>query len=166
MGGCEPPCGCWDLNSGPSEEQSMPLTAEPSLQPCPRHSCGRLSAYSPVSLRSIITSDCKCEDLVHKQACSGKVLCGHQPCGYYKNEPHFKHTRVIHGTTGIITKFSWIVLAVQNVLASRAWWLTPLIPALGRQRQVDFWVRSHPVYKVSSRTARAIQRNPVLKNKN
>ena len=20
--GCEPPCGCWDLNSGPSEEQS------------------------------------------------------------------------------------------------------------------------------------------------
>ncbi|KRY62753.1 hypothetical protein T4D_499, partial [Trichinella pseudospiralis] len=20
-GGCEPPCACWDLNSGPSEEQ-------------------------------------------------------------------------------------------------------------------------------------------------
>jgi hypothetical protein len=20
MDGCEPPCGCWDLNSGPSEE--------------------------------------------------------------------------------------------------------------------------------------------------
>jgi hypothetical protein len=32
----------------------------------------------------------------------------------------------------------------------------PLIPALGRQRQVDF-------YRVSSRTARAIQRNPVSK---
>jgi hypothetical protein len=30
---CEPPCGCWDLNSGLSEEQSMLLTAEPSLQP-------------------------------------------------------------------------------------------------------------------------------------
>jgi hypothetical protein len=30
--GCEPPCGCWDLNSGPSEEQSVLLTAEPSLQ--------------------------------------------------------------------------------------------------------------------------------------
>ena len=29
--GCEPPCGCWDLKSGPSEEQSMLLTAEPSL---------------------------------------------------------------------------------------------------------------------------------------
>jgi hypothetical protein len=30
--GCEPLCGCWDLNSGPSEEQSVLLTAEPSLQ--------------------------------------------------------------------------------------------------------------------------------------
>jgi hypothetical protein len=24
--GCEPPCGCWDLNSGPLEEQSVLLT--------------------------------------------------------------------------------------------------------------------------------------------
>jgi hypothetical protein len=31
--GCEPPCGCWDLNSGPPEEQSLLLTAKPSLQP-------------------------------------------------------------------------------------------------------------------------------------
>lgn len=29
----EPPCGCWELNSGPPEEQSVLLTAEPSLQP-------------------------------------------------------------------------------------------------------------------------------------
>jgi hypothetical protein len=33
MGGCEPPRGCWDLNSGPSEEQSALLTTEPSRQP-------------------------------------------------------------------------------------------------------------------------------------
>ncbi|CAO2605396.1 hypothetical protein LEMLEM_LOCUS12441, partial [Lemmus lemmus] len=26
--GCEPPCGCWELNSGPSEKQAMLLTAE------------------------------------------------------------------------------------------------------------------------------------------
>jgi hypothetical protein len=25
---CEPPCGCWDLNSGPLEEQSVLLTAD------------------------------------------------------------------------------------------------------------------------------------------
>jgi hypothetical protein len=31
--GCEPPCGCWELISGPMEEQSVLLTAEPSLQP-------------------------------------------------------------------------------------------------------------------------------------
>jgi hypothetical protein len=33
MDGCKPPCGCWDLNSGPSEKQSVLLTAKPSLQP-------------------------------------------------------------------------------------------------------------------------------------
>ena len=33
MDGCEPLCGCWDLNSGPSEEQSVLLTAEPSPPP-------------------------------------------------------------------------------------------------------------------------------------
>jgi hypothetical protein len=26
---------------------------------------------------------------------------------------------------------------IKNILASRAWWHTPLIPALGRQRQAD-----------------------------
>ena len=32
-GGCEPQCGCWELNSGPLEEQEMLSTTEPSLQP-------------------------------------------------------------------------------------------------------------------------------------
>ena len=31
--GCEPPCGCWELNSGPLEEQPVLSTVEPSLQP-------------------------------------------------------------------------------------------------------------------------------------
>jgi hypothetical protein len=30
--GCEPPCGCWELNSGPLEEKPVLLTAESSLQ--------------------------------------------------------------------------------------------------------------------------------------
>ena len=30
---CEPPCSCWELNSGPLAEQAMLLTTEPSLQP-------------------------------------------------------------------------------------------------------------------------------------
>ena len=37
--GCEPPCGCWELTSGPLEEQSVLLTAEPSLQPARLPSC-------------------------------------------------------------------------------------------------------------------------------
>jgi hypothetical protein len=40
----------------------------------------------------------------------------------------------------------------------------PLIPALGRQRQADFEFEANLVYRVSSRTARATQRKPVLKN--
>ena len=31
--GYEPLCGCWELNSGPLEEQPVLLTAEPSFQP-------------------------------------------------------------------------------------------------------------------------------------
>jgi hypothetical protein len=42
------------------------------------------------------------------------------------------------------------------------WWCTPLIPALGRQTP-EF--EANLVYRVSSRTARATQRNPVSKNK-
>jgi hypothetical protein len=30
--GCEPPCGCWELNSGTLKDQSVFLTTEPSLQ--------------------------------------------------------------------------------------------------------------------------------------
>jgi hypothetical protein len=35
--GCKLPCGCWDLNLGPPEEQLALLTAEPSLQPKIHH---------------------------------------------------------------------------------------------------------------------------------
>ena len=31
IGGYEPPCGCWELNSGPLKEQPVLLTSEPSL---------------------------------------------------------------------------------------------------------------------------------------
>jgi hypothetical protein len=44
------------------------------------------------------------------------------------------------------------------------WWHTPLIPAGGRNRQISEFEASL-VYRMSSRTARATQRNPVLKNK-
>ena len=53
-----------------------------------------------------------------------------------------------------------------RVTACRAWRHTPLIPALRRQRQANLCeFEASLVYKVSSRTARPIQRTPVSKNK-
>jgi hypothetical protein len=46
---------------------------------------------------------------------------------------------------------------------TRQWWCTLFIPALGRQDLCEF--KASLVYRLSSRTARAIQRNnPVCKN--
>jgi hypothetical protein len=45
--GCEPPCGCWELNSGPLEEQSMLLPAEPSLQPFKQKNLKILLIFCP-----------------------------------------------------------------------------------------------------------------------
>ena len=44
------------------------------------------------------------------------------------------------------------------------WWCTPLIPEFRRQRQVGLRFEVSLVYRASPRTARANQRNPVLKN--
>jgi hypothetical protein len=44
--GCEPPCDCWDLNSGPLEEQSVLLTTE---SPAPYMWCRNAAFVSVVS---------------------------------------------------------------------------------------------------------------------
>ena len=55
---------------------------------------------------------------------------------------------------------------VKNKSLSEAWWYVPLIPALGRQTQADLCeFKASLVYKASSRTARATQKNPVLEDK-
>jgi hypothetical protein len=51
MDGCEPSCGCWDLNSGPSEEQSVLLPPEPSHQP-PVAFSGDNKPASPYAMQS------------------------------------------------------------------------------------------------------------------
>jgi hypothetical protein len=51
----------------------------------------------------------------------------------------------------------------RNNTSHRAWWCTPLIPALGRQRRWISEFEASLVYRGSSRTARATQRNPVSK---
>jgi hypothetical protein len=68
-GGCELPCGCWDLNSGPSEEQSMLLTTEPSLQPHALYSYRKINALvieneDSLYLPTIILQHCKYQMIV------------------------------------------------------------------------------------------------------
>jgi hypothetical protein len=54
---------------------------------------------------------------------------------------------------------------IKTFLSARRWWRMPLIQHLGgRDRQISEFEASL-VYKVSPRTARAIQRNPVSKKK-
>ena len=49
-------------------------------------------------------------------------------------------------------------------VATKAWWCTPLVPALGRQKQEDLCgFKTSLAYRASSRTARATQRNSVFK---
>ena len=55
----------------------------------------------------------------------------------------------------------------KSSILCQVWWGKPLIPALGGGR--GRWIsefKASLVYKVSSRTAMATQRNPVSKNKN
>ena len=49
----------------------------------------------------------------------------------------------------------------------RAWWRTPLIPALGRQRQADFWVRGQPGLQSEFQDSQGYTEKPCLeKTKN
>jgi hypothetical protein len=76
--GCEPPCGCWDLNSGPLKEQSVLLTAEPSLQPL--KNILRLYLYDYVYLHV-----CTCHGIC---SCGGQRTLGIEPvpprCGFQR----------------------------------------------------------------------------------
>jgi hypothetical protein len=45
---------------------------------------------------------------------------------------------------------------------SWAWWRTPLIPALGRQRQADFWVRGQPGLQSEFQDSQSYTEKPCL----
>ena len=45
------------------------------------------------------------------------------------------------------------------------WWRTPLVPALGRQRQVDFCVRGQPGLQSEFQDSQDYTEKPCLKKK-
>jgi hypothetical protein len=85
----------------------------------------------------------------------------------YTHTHIYTHIYIIYfavAIPGFQLNYIWNELQSRIGGHARQWWPTPLIPALGRQRQVDFGFEASLVYRVSSRTARATQRNPVPKN--
>jgi hypothetical protein len=60
---------------------------------------------------------------------------------------------------------SWESVAIIEKSEGRAWWCTPLIPALGRQRQADFWVRGQPGLQSEFQDSQGYTEKPCLENK-
>ena len=58
---------------------------------------------------------------------------------------------------------SYVICEARMEKEAWQWWCTPLIPALGRQRQVDLCVRGQPGLQSESRIAKAAQQNSVSK---
>jgi hypothetical protein len=51
---------------------------------------------------------------------------------------YYKLNRVVTPTAGSMPDAVSLLKKITSVIHSWAWWCTPLIPALGRQRQADF----------------------------
>jgi hypothetical protein len=55
----------------------------------------------------------------------------------------------------------WRIVSKPNT--GRAWWCKPLIPALGRQRQVHFWVWGQPGLQSELQDSLGYTEKPCLK---
>jgi hypothetical protein len=92
--------------------------------------------------------------------------------------PFFQHSVHFLCFNYIMTcSFFWSCLFESSVLlvlpfgtfrkfSARRWWCMPLIPALGRQRQVDFWVRGQPGLQSEFQDSQGYTEKPCLKKQN
>jgi hypothetical protein len=51
---------------------------------------------------------------------------------------------------------------IKSIVKDRVWWLTPLIPALRRQKQSDFWVRGQPGLQSEFQDSQSYTEKPCL----
>jgi hypothetical protein len=51
---------------------------------------------------------------------------------------------------------------ILKIKGAGQWWRTPLIPALGRQRQVDFWIRGQPGLQSEFQVSQGYTEKPCL----
>jgi hypothetical protein len=56
-------------------------------------------------------------------------------------------------------------LTFKRIYMTGQWWRTPLIPALGRQRQADFWVRGQPGLQSEFHDSQGYTEKPCLEKK-
>jgi hypothetical protein len=59
-----------------------------------------------------------------------------------------------------------MILTTVKIKLDRAWWHMPLIPALWRQRQADFWVRGQPDLQSEFQDSQRFSEKPCLKQTN
>jgi hypothetical protein len=69
----------------------------------------------------------------------------------------FKHSKV----------WGKVIYSWHNIIPkwARCWWYPPLIPALGRQRQADFWVRGQPGLQSEFQDSQGYTEKPCFENK-
>jgi hypothetical protein len=61
--------------------------------------------------------------------------------------------------------WTWDLHRIINTYLNRAWWRTPLIPALRRQRQADFWVQGQPGLQSEFQDSQGYTEKPCFKKK-
>jgi hypothetical protein len=92
----------------------------------------------------------------------GTAVC-EWPCGYHGGTKSTRAAYVLHlWATSPVLNCILCVVRVKMKEPTRRWWRTPLIPALRRQRQVDFWVRSQPGLQSEFQDSQGYTEKPCL----
>ena len=74
------------------------------------------------------------------------------------------HHLVVHTVpSGILVGQPGQDNSLSRLSSSGQWWRTPLIPALGRQRRADFWVRGQPGLQSEFQDSQGYTEKPCLK---